>query len=149
MSVDTTHVISWSPVDFREAIAIFKCGDTYYSSWSENDARDPEYCVKYATGPSVKGPWTERAVLISPNPHEGLVATGHHSIVRVDGGDGDNDGSDTHSADEHWVVAYHTCHSRYGSGFRCEIVFAPLEFDDDGFIVPVVRKREHYAYALE
>lgn len=125
VSFDASRVFHWVPGDFREAIWLFERNGVYYSSWSENDAREPEYCVKYATGPSIHGPWTEHGVLVSQNPALGIVGTGHHGVLHI-----------PHT--DEWILAYHLFDPEYGSGYRREVAFAPLEFNADGTIRPVV-----------
>lgn len=131
MSIDRQRVTSWTPRNFREAMWVFRRGDVYYASWSENDAREPEYCVHYATGPSFEGPWTERGVLIEQNPAVGIVGTAHHGILNIPGTD-------------EWVLAYHLFDGTYGNGYCREIKFAPLSFRADGTIEPVVPVEEDY-----
>lgn len=135
VSIDRTRVTHWVPGDFREALWIFKRNGVYYASWSENDAREPEYCVKYATGPSVTGPWTEHGVLIEQNPADGIVGTGHHGVIHV---------PDT----DEWILAYHLFDAGYGSGYRREIAFAPLQFHADGTIERVVPTDDWYRRPL-
>ncbi len=121
MSFDPRHVVSWVPTGFREAISIHRRGDFYYASWSENDTRDPEYRIRYATASSPRGPWTDRGVLLEQDPSIGSYATGHHSITRIP------------QTDE-WVIAYHRFALDGGSGHRREIVFDALQHGDDGIL---------------
>ena len=62
--------------------------------WSENDTRDENYRVAYATGPSPTGPWTKRGVILEKDLALGIKGTGHHSVVQVPGTDD-------------WYIAYH------------------------------------------
>ena len=125
LGFDRDRAFSWIPGDFREAIWIHKRGGIYYASWSENDARDPEYCVKYAMGPSLNGPWSEPRTLLEQDPEHGLYATGHHNIVNIPGTD-------------EWIIAYHRFAynpaGRWAGGDGChrEVVFAPLTHNADG-----------------
>jgi beta-xylosidase len=111
MSFDAADVVSWEPPGFREAGWVHRRDDVYYLSYSENDTREPEYRVRYATGSSPFGPWTDRGVLLQQNERLGIRATGHHSIARV--------------GDE-WVIAYHRFGIPGGDGHHREVVFAPL-----------------------
>lgn len=125
LGFDRNRAFSWIPGDFREAIWIHKRNGIYYASWSENDARDPEYCVKYAMGPSLNGPWSEPRTLLEQDPAHGLYGTGHHNIVNIPGTD-------------EWIIAYHrfAYHpaGRWSGGDGChrEVVFAPLMHNADG-----------------
>ena len=64
LSFDESKAIGWIPGDFREAIWVHRHDGLYYASWSENDTRDPAYCVKYAVAESLAGPWSEPRVLV-------------------------------------------------------------------------------------
>ena len=130
LSFDESRAVSWTPGDFREAIWIHRRGGTYYASWSENDTRDPEYCVKYATAPALCGPWSEPRTLVEQDAEHAIYGTGHHNIVCVPGTD-------------EWIIAYHRfayhAGGRWDGGDGChrEIVFAPLNHAADGSLVQV------------
>lgn len=134
-SFEPAAVDSWVPGDFREAIWVHKHAGVYYASWSENDTRDPEYCVKYAMSPSIHGPWKECGVLLQQNPCRGVVGTGHHSILNIPGTD-------------EWVVAYHRFALHSGNGNHREIVFAPLEYLPDGRLAQVRPQTGSYVRPL-
>ncbi|PPF56469.1 beta-xylosidase [Clavibacter michiganensis] len=119
MSFDRRQVISWIPTGFREAITVHRRDGLYYASWSENDTRDPEYRVRYATADALTGPWRDRGVLIEQDPDLGLLATGHHSITHIPDSDD-------------WLVAYHRFALDNGTGYRREILFDRLEHAPDG-----------------
>lgn len=135
VTIDASRAFHWVPGDFREAIWIFKCQGMYYAGWSENDARDPEYCVKYATAPTLHGPWTEHGVLVEQNPSLGLLGTGHHGVIHIP------------STDE-WILSYHLFDSEYGTGYRREVAFAPLVFNADGTIRQVVPSDTWYRRSI-
>ena len=128
VSFDESRAIGWVPGDFREAIWIHERNGVYYASWSENDAREDTYCVRYAMARSLEGPCSEPMPLITPDPSRGLYATGHHNIVNIPGTD-------------EWIVAYHRFardpdggdnHWAGGDGCHREVVFAPLVHRADG-----------------
>ena len=141
LDFERDHVISWIPGDFREAIWIHKRHGVYYASWSENDTRDPAYCVKYAMSSSLDGPWSEPQTLIEQDPKHHLYATGHHSIVVIPGTD-------------EWIIAYHRFaynpRGRWVGGDGChrEIVFAPLNYRSDGSLCPVLPQVGSYSRSL-
>lgn len=141
LSFDESRAFSWVPGDFREAIWIHKRNGIYYASWSENDAREPEYCVKYAMAESLHGPWSEPRVLIEQDPARKLYATGHHNIVNIPGTD-------------EWIIAYHRFAynpaGRWAGGDGChrEVVFAPLDYNPDGSLVPVRPQVGSYVRSL-
>jgi beta-xylosidase len=120
LDIDRSTHAKWQPTDFREALWIHRRGDLYYASWSANDARDPEYQVRYAISDSLTGPWQDRGILIEKDEEKGVLATGHHSITRLPGMD-------------EWILAYHRFSMcGRGSGHEREIVFAPLSHDANG-----------------
>lgn len=130
LSLDDSAVISDVPGNFREAIWLHERQEIYYASWSENDTRDPTYCIRYAMVPSPTGPWSNPATLIEQDPDYNIYATGHHSIVNIPGTD-------------EWIIAYHrfaySPHGRWsgGDGAHREVVFAPLIHQDDGTLSPI------------
>lgn len=125
VSFDSTKVVTWIPTDFREAVWVHKRGGTYYLSWSVDDTRDENYRVLYATGPSARGPWQDRGVLLEKVEQRGILATGHHSITNVPGTD-------------EWVIAYHRFAIPGGDGFHREIAFDRLHHTADGLIDKVI-----------
>jgi beta-xylosidase len=130
MSFDPARVHSWQPTGFREAAWLHERNGIYYLSWSENDTREEDYRVRYATGPGPYGPWEDQGVLLEKEESRGVLATGHHSIVRV---------ADT----DDWVIAYHRFAIPGGSGTRREVVLDRLVHHADGALS--VAPRTHFA----
>ena len=93
--------------------------------WSENDTRDENYRVAYATGYSPTGPWTKRGVILEKDVSQGIHGTGHHSVVNVPGTDD-------------WYIAYHRFAIPGGDGMHRETTVDRLEFDADSLIKKVV-----------
>jgi Glycosyl hydrolases family 43 len=89
--------------------------------WSENDTRSENYQVAYATGTSPFGPWTKRAVVLQKRVAQGILGTGHHSVVRAPGTDA-------------WYIAYHRFAVPGGSGINRETAIDRMEFNSDGTI---------------
>ncbi|MEN2742651.1 family 43 glycosylhydrolase [Microbacterium sp. X-17] len=129
LSIDPASVVDWEHPTFREAAHIHRRGDTYYLTWSENDTRDPSYRVRWATSDAPTGPWQERGVLLEQAPERGILATGHHSILRVPGTDD-------------WVIAYHRFAVPDGDGFHRELVIDPLIHLPGGALAPVDPRAE-------
>lgn len=125
ISFDPDAVVSWQPPDFREAAWIHRRGGLYFLSWSENDTREEDYRVRYATSSHVLGPWIDRGVLLEKSAERGIFATGHHSILNLPGTD-------------EWLIAYHRFAIPDGNGYRREIVIDPLHYDTDGNLLPVI-----------
>lgn len=119
VSFDADAVASWDLPGFREAVWMHRHGSTYFLSWSQNDTRDEDYRVHYATSSSPHGPWADQGELLSKRPHRGILGTGHHSILRI---------PDT----DDWLIAYHRFSIPDGNGHRREVTIDRLRHTDDG-----------------
>ncbi|MBT2511998.1 family 43 glycosylhydrolase [Arthrobacter sp. ISL-30] len=124
VSFDPGSVVSWVPDGFREAAWVHRRGATYYLSWSENDTREADYRVRYATGSGPLGPWADQGVLLEKDVERGILATGHHAITGLPGSD-------------EWVIAYHRFAIPGGNGYNREIIFDPLIHRPDGLLEKV------------
>ncbi|GAA4054459.1 family 43 glycosylhydrolase [Streptomyces shaanxiensis] len=124
-SIDTSKVKDITPSGYNEGTFVIKRKGTYYFMWSENDTRDENYRVAYATGPSPTGPWTKHGVILEKDLSLGIKGPGHHSVVHVP------------KTDE-WYVAYHRFAIPGGDGTHRETTVDKLEFDSDGLIDKVV-----------
>ncbi|AZQ33131.1 hydrolase [Streptomyces cyaneochromogenes] len=124
-SVDTSKVTDITPSGYNEGTFVIKRKGTYYFMWSENDTRDENYRVAYATGPSPTGPWTKHGVILVKDLSLGIKGPGHHSVVHVP------------KTDE-WYIAYHRFAIPGGDGTHRETTVDKLEFDADGLIEKVV-----------
>lgn len=84
---------------------------------------------------------TKTRVLLEQDPARKLYATGHHNIVNVSGTD-------------EWIIAYHRFAynpaGRWAGGDGChrEVVFAPLDYNPDGSLVPVRPQVGSYVRSL-
>ncbi|MFD5540001.1 family 43 glycosylhydrolase [Streptomyces sp. NPDC127079] len=124
-SLDPAKVRDITPSGYNEGSFVIKRNGIYYFMWSENDTRDENYRVAYATGPSPTGPWTKRGVILSKDLSLGIKGTGHHSVVHVPNTDD-------------WYIAYHRFAIPGGDGTHRETTVDKLEFDANGLIRPVV-----------
>ncbi|MEU1184424.1 family 43 glycosylhydrolase [Streptomyces sp. NPDC005820] len=124
-SIDTAQIKDITPSGYNEGSFVVKRKGTYYFMWSENDTRDENYRVAYATGPSPTGPWTKRGVILEKDASLGILGTGHHSVVQVPGTDD-------------WYIAYHRFAIPGGDGTHRETTIDKMEFDADGLIEKVV-----------
>ncbi|WP_367324888.1 family 43 glycosylhydrolase [Streptomyces sp. HUAS ZL42] len=124
-SLDTSKVKDITPSGYNEGSFVVKRKGTYYFMWSENDTRDENYRVAYATGPSPTGPWTKRGVILEKDLSLGIKGPGHHSVVQVPNTDD-------------WYIAYHRFAIPGGDGTHRETTVDKLEFDADGLIEKVV-----------
>ncbi|MFM9599115.1 family 43 glycosylhydrolase [Streptomyces turgidiscabies] len=125
VSFDASKVTDITPSGYNEGSFVIKRGATYYFMWSENDTRDENYQVAYATGSSPTGPWTKRGVILQKDLSLGIKGPGHHSVVHVPNTDD-------------WYIAYHRFAIPGGDGMHRETTIDKLEFDADGSIKKVV-----------
>ena len=110
--------------DFREGIFVNFRNGLYHLTYSIDDTGSENYHVGYATSSSVNGPWTYRGVILQKDPTQGILATGHSSILQLPGTD-------------EWVICYHRFAIPNGSGIRRETTIDRLVFGADGLIQPV------------
>ncbi|ANS62527.1 hypothetical protein SLINC_0303 [Streptomyces lincolnensis] len=124
-SLDLTKMKDITPSGYNEGAFVVKRDGTYHFTWSENDTRDENYRVAYATGPSPTGPWTKHGVILEKDLSLGIKGPGHHSVVQVPNSDD-------------WYIAYHRFAIPGGDGTHRETTLDRLEFGADGLIKKVV-----------
>lgn len=118
---------------FREGTYVICRKGTYYFFWSEDDTRSPDYKVRYGTSDSPLGPVhiPKDNIVIRRNDKEGILATGHNSVIQVPGKD-------------EWYIVYHRFTHPKGAamggeaGFHREVCIDRMKFSEDGSIVEVV-----------
>lgn len=110
--------------DFREASFVVYREGQYHFTYSIDDTGSENYRIGYATGPTPQGPWTYRGVILQKDTSQGILATGHNSIVNVPGTDD-------------WYIAYHRFAIPDGDGTHRETTIDRLEFDEEGLIKTV------------
>ncbi|NGO09826.1 family 43 glycosylhydrolase [Streptomyces sp. HC44] len=125
VSFDSSKVTNMTPSGYNEGSFVIKRKGTYYFMWSENDTRDENYRVAYATGSSPTGPWTKQGVILEKRLGLGIKGPGHHSVVHVPN-------------TEDWYIAYHRFAIPGGDGTHRETTVDKLEFDSDGLMKKVV-----------
>ncbi|MEU0114087.1 family 43 glycosylhydrolase [Streptomyces bobili] len=125
VSFDASKVTDITPSGYNEGTFVIKRKGTYYFMWSENDTRDENYQVAYATGSSPTGPWTKQGVILEKDLSLGVKGPGHHSVVHVPNTDD-------------WYIAYHRFAIPGGDGTHRETTIDKLEFDADGQLKKVV-----------
>jgi beta-xylosidase len=111
--------------DYREGTFLNYRDGLYHLTYSIDDTGSPDYRVGYATATSVDGPWTYRGVILEKDPTQGILGTGHSSIVQVPGTD-------------EWYIAYHRFGMPGGDGTHRETTIDRLTFTDDGLMQKVV-----------
>ncbi|MCC8088237.1 MAG: family 43 glycosylhydrolase [Rikenellaceae bacterium] len=121
------------PSTFREGAYVIYRNGIYYMMWSENDTRDENYRVRYATMDSPTGPLNipENNLILSKVPEQGIYGTGHHSVIQIPGRD-------------EWYIVYHRFNRPQGinmgrsAGYHREVCIDKLEFGENGEILPVI-----------
>lgn len=115
--------INWSTVgapsglqNFREGTFVNYREGVYHLTYSIDDTGSENYRVGYATSDSVDGPWVYRGVILQKDTSQGILGTGHNSIVNVPGTD-------------EWYIAYHRFHIPDGDGTHRETALDSLTFD--------------------
>jgi len=111
--------------DFREGLFMNKRKGTYYLTYSIDDTGSENYRVGYATATSPYGPFTAKGVILSKDPTQGILGTGHSSIIQVPGTDD-------------WYIVYHRFAIPGGDGVHRESTIDRLYFDASGAITPVI-----------
>ncbi|PPG17155.1 hydrolase [Rathayibacter sp. AY1E8] len=102
--------------DFREGAFLNYRDGLYHLTYSIDDTGSENYKVGYATSTSVDGPWTYRGVVLEKDTSQGILATGHNSIVNVPGTDD-------------WYIAYHRFAIPGGDGQHRETTIDRVTFD--------------------
>ncbi len=118
---------------FREGVYVFSRNGTYYFMWSEDDTRNPNYKVRYATSKSPLGELNIPAdnLVIMQDAAQEIYATGHNSVLRIPGKD-------------EWYLVYHRFTYPKGiemgrsAGFHREVCIDKMEFRSDGTIKTVI-----------
>ena len=111
--------------DYREGTFVNYRDGIYHLTYAIDDTGSPNYRVGYATGTSPTGPWTYRGVILEKDVSQGILGTGHSSIVQVPGTD-------------EWYIAYHRFAIPGGNGTNRETTIDRLTFGADGLIQKVV-----------
>jgi beta-xylosidase len=110
---------------YREGSFMNYRDGTYHLTYAIDDTGSPNYRVGYATSTSPTGPWTYRGLILEKDESQGILGTGHSSIVQVPGTD-------------EWYIAYHRFAVPGGDGTHRETTIDRLTFGADGLIEKVV-----------
>ncbi|KAH7309750.1 glycosyl hydrolase [Stachybotrys elegans] len=103
---------------YREASFMSYREGVYHMTYSVDDTRSENYRVGYATGPSPDGPWTYQGLILEKDVSQGILGTGHSSIVNVPNTDD-------------WYIAYHRFGIPNGNGTMRETTIDKLFFDPE------------------
>lgn len=110
---------------FREGSFLNYRDGLYHLTYAIDDTGSVNYRTGYATATSIAGPWTYRGVILEKDTTQGILATGHSSIVQVAGTD-------------EWYIAYHRFAMPGGDGTHRETTIDRLTFNADGTMAKVV-----------
>ncbi|KJX96480.1 1,4-beta-xylanase like protein [Zymoseptoria brevis] len=111
--------------DFREGSFMVYRKPYYHMTYSIDDTGSENYRVGYATAPSATGPFTYRGVVLEKDVSQGILATGHDSIINVPGTD-------------RWYMAYHRFGRPNGDGQHRETTIDKVTFASNGLMNKVV-----------
>ena len=112
-----------TPQNYVEGPFMMKRQGTYYFMWSEGGWGGPDYCVAYAISDSPFGPFQRIGKILQQDP-EVATGAGHHSVIRKPG------------TDEYFIVYHRRPLGDTGRDHRVTCIDR-LEFDEQGFILPV------------
>lgn len=117
-----------TPEAYVEGPFMFIRNGKYYFMWSEGGWTGPDYSVAYAISDSLFGPYERIGRILQQDPS---IATGagHHSVIRIPG------------KDEYYFV-YHRRPAGETDRNSREVCIEKMEFDEDGFIKPVIVTKE-------
>jgi len=117
-----------TPEGYVEGPFMFIRNGKYYFMWSEGGWTGPNYSVAYAIGDSPFGPFERIGKILQQDPS---IATGagHHSVIRIPG-------------TEKYYIVYHRRPLGEKDRNSREVCIDRMEFDENGFIKPVVITRE-------
>lgn len=120
---DNTIFKGITPDEYVEGPVMFIRNGKYYFMWSEGNWVGPDYCVAYAIGDSVMGPFKRIGKILQQDPK---IATGagHHSIIKAP------------DSDRYYIV-YHRRPLTETSAFSRETCIEEMFFDENGYIKPV------------
>ncbi|RYP04769.1 hypothetical protein DL765_010069 [Monosporascus sp. GIB2] len=113
-------------VDFREGLFMNYRDGLYHLTYSIDDTRSENYRVGYATSENALGPFTYHGVILEKDPSQGILGTGHNSVLNVPGTDD-------------WYIVYHRFGIPDGNGTMRETTIDRIFFDPEtGLMKPVV-----------
>ncbi|KAG8631634.1 hypothetical protein KVT40_000774 [Elsinoe batatas] len=125
INVDTLAAMT-GLTDYREGSFLVYRDGTYHLTYSVDDTRSENYRVGYATADSITGPWTYQGVVLQKDVSQGILGTGHNSIVNVPGTD-------------EWYIAYHRFAIPGGNGTSRETCLDRLTFNAETGLIGAVK----------
>ena len=112
-------------VDFREGLFLNYREGLYHLTYSIDDTRSENYRVGYATSESAVGPFTYHDVILQKNEAEGILGTGHNSVLNV-------------PRTDDWYIVYHRFAIPDGNGTKRETAIDRLTINAETGLLDVV-----------
>ncbi|KAH8682707.1 glycosyl hydrolase [Xylariales sp. PMI_506] len=126
VSIDESTITPISGLtNFNEGSFLNYRDGLYHFTYSIGDTRSVDYSVGYASAPSITGPWTYHGVVLQKDESQGILGTGHNSIISVPGTDD-------------WYMAYHRFAIPNGNGTEREVTIDKVTFDPDTGVMNAV-----------
>jgi len=119
--------INCTPPNFFEAPFMLKRKGLYYLMYSNGKAIDETYNIRYSTGPTPFGPWTEgkNSPILKTSEDSSVIGPGHHTVFKRAG---------------QYYILYHTIFPQDSSYVLRQLNLDRLNFDGDGVIQQVKNK---------
>jgi beta-xylosidase len=117
-----------TPEGYVEGPCMYIRNSKYYFMWSEGGWGGPDYCVAYAISDNPLGPFKRIGKILEQDTSIASGA-GHHSLLKVPGRD-------------EWYIVYHRRPKSETDPNHRETCIEKIEFDSQGFIIPVKISRE-------
>ncbi len=125
---DGTTFREITPEKYVEGPFMFIRKGKYYFMWSEGGWTGPDYSVSYAIADSPMGPFKRVGKILQQNP-EIATGAGHHSVIGYPGKD-------------EWYIVYHRRPLNETDRNSRETCIDKMQFDENGYILPVVITKE-------
>jgi beta-xylosidase len=116
--------IEITPPHYFEAPHLVKRNSLYYLMYSYGKAIDASYQIRYSTGKTPFGPWTEGKYdpILSTTPDSTTVGPGHHTVFKENG---------------QYYILYHRIHPQKKEFVLRELCIDSLKFDTAGNILKI------------
>lgn len=103
--------------DFREGSFLNFRKGLYHFTYSIDDTGSENYRVGYATATTITGPWTYHGLILEKDTSQGILATGHSSILNV-------------PETDDWHIVYHRFATPGGDGTHRVTCIDRVTFDE-------------------
>jgi beta-xylosidase len=116
-----------TPPNYFEAPYMLKRNGIYYLMYSQGKAIDASYKIRYSTGNTPFGPWTEgiNSPILKTSDDSTTYGPGHHTVFYQDG---------------QYYILYHRIFPQKESYVLRQLCVDSLNFDDRGNIIKIIPK---------